>query len=213
MTEVCIAAVYRMTAAAPLCARPESSEDSSAPRRRMRRPQQHGSPSQRRRGAQGVRTPTVPWSPCPRPRSASACPASTRPASDVRCRSSVRRPVRPSGVQCLVSEVRCLGACVRHRCVLCPCPCCPRRRVGGARGCGGQLHGSDRSDRRGPTVSATGARPSPQGAALAVVGWAAGPTGAAGCARGSPVGRQVGEVGPPVAGGAQVGRSVRPTTT
>jgi hypothetical protein len=78
------------------------SEDSSAPRRR---PQQYGSPSQRRRGAQGVRAPTVPWSPGPRPRqrrrvqrppvqgpTSGACPApavrSARPVSSVWCPTS-----------------------------------------------------------------------------------------------------------------------------
>jgi hypothetical protein len=47
--------------------------------------------------------------------SASACPASTRPGSDVRCLSSARRPVRPSGVQCLVSDVRCSDGRWPHR--------------------------------------------------------------------------------------------------
>jgi hypothetical protein len=59
---------------------------------------------------QDVRMPTVPWSPCPRPPSASACPASAcpasaRPVSDVRCPVP---GVRASGVsECPVSGVRC----------------------------------------------------------------------------------------------------------
>jgi hypothetical protein len=63
----------------------------------------------RGRGAQGVRTPTVPWSPCPRPPSASACPASTRPVSaSGACPASAVRSARPvSSVRCLVSDVRC----------------------------------------------------------------------------------------------------------
>jgi hypothetical protein len=70
--------------------------------------------------------PTVPCSPRPRPPSASACPASTRPASDVRCVStsacpvSARlvsdTPVSVSGLQSPVSDVGCpvSGASVRH---------------------------------------------------------------------------------------------------
>jgi hypothetical protein len=115
-------------------------------------------------GAQGVRTPTVPWSPCPRPASASACPASTRPASTPSgaCPASTR-PVRPSGVQCLVSDVRCplhasgIGAsCVRVHAVHAGELV---ERVGAADS------STDRTCRigRGATVSATGARPSPPG--------------------------------------------------
>ena len=93
--------------------------------RRACRPQQHALASQRRRAAQDVRTPTVPWSPCPCLPSASACPASTRPASGVRCVSSVRlsgsaRPV--SRVRCPMSSVQCPVSSV---------PC--RRRVSGVR--------------------------------------------------------------------------------
>ena len=62
---------------------------------RVCRPQQHGSPSERRRSAQDVRMPTVALVAL----SASACPASARPVSGIRCVSSVR----PSGVQCPVS--------------------------------------------------------------------------------------------------------------
>jgi hypothetical protein len=74
----------------------------------------------------GCSMPTVPCSPRPRPPSASACPASTRPASDVRCVStsacpvSARlvsdTPVSVSGLQSPVSDVGCpvSGASVRH---------------------------------------------------------------------------------------------------
>jgi hypothetical protein len=58
---------------------------------RVCRPQQHGSPSERRRGPQDVRMPTVSLAAL----SASAFPASVRPMSSVRWVSSVR----PSGVQ------------------------------------------------------------------------------------------------------------------
>jgi hypothetical protein len=84
-----------------------------AERRVCRRcPQQHGSPSQRCRGAQDVRMPTVPWSPCPRPPSASARPASARPVSDVRYCPASARPVSAR----LVSDVRCPVPGVRVRC-------------------------------------------------------------------------------------------------
>jgi len=97
--------------------------------RRACRPQQHALASQRRRAAQDVRTPTVPWSPCPCLPSASACPASTRPASGVRCVSSVRL----SGSARPVSDVRCPMSGVDVRC---PCPVSSvscRRRVSGVR--------------------------------------------------------------------------------
>ena len=80
--------------------------------RRACRPQQHALASQRRRAAQDVRTPTVPWSPCPCLPSASACSASTRPASGVRCVSSVRL----SGSARPVSRVRCPMSGVRVQC-------------------------------------------------------------------------------------------------
>jgi hypothetical protein len=79
--------------------------------RRVCRPQQHGSVSQRRRSAQDVRMPTVALialstSACP----ASARSASARPVSGVRYVSSVRPSgVRPSG--CPVPGVR---ACDVH---------------------------------------------------------------------------------------------------
>ena len=95
--------------------------------RRAYRPQQHALASQRRRAAQDVRTPTVPWSPCPCLPSASACPASTRPASTrpasgVRCVSSVRLSGRASSVARPVSNARC-------PCPVSSVPC--RRRVSG----------------------------------------------------------------------------------
>ena len=65
-----------------------------------------------------VRMPTVPCSPCPRPPSASACPASTGPASGAYPASA-----------CLVSDARC--PCPRSRA---PCPTsgvrCPVRASG-----------------------------------------------------------------------------------
>jgi hypothetical protein len=104
-TDLSRLAVYRMAAPAPPYARPEivrGQQCAEAPlgRRRsdrVRRPQQHGSASQRRRGARMSGCYRA-WSPHPRP--PSACPASTRPASGVRGVSSVRPPgVRPSGVR------------------------------------------------------------------------------------------------------------------
>jgi hypothetical protein len=90
------------------------------PRRRRRRPQEHGwASSARSLGmvAQEVRMPAVPSSPCPRPRPASGaqCPKratsvhaclSTRSVSSVRCGrlsvqvSAVRRPTSGVGVRC-----------------------------------------------------------------------------------------------------------------
>jgi hypothetical protein len=149
----------------------------------------HGSLSQRRRGVHGARTPTVPWSPCPRPASASACPASTRPGSDVRCcPASAVRSTRPvSGVWCPVSGVRCRRPAsvllVSVSTLSAPTSWC-------SAWCSGQRPGSDRSDRRGPTVSATGARPSPQEPRWRWLGGLPGRWGAAGRVPGSPVGRQ-----------------------
>jgi hypothetical protein len=179
----------------------------------MRRPQQHGSLS-----------PAASWcprrpdthravSPCPRPRSASACPASTRPGSDVWCLSSVRRPVRPSGVQCLVSDVRCpvhasgIGASgVRVRAV----------RAGElVERVGAADSDTDRTGRIGVVPPCPRPERGRRRGRRVGGGWVEcrGRRGAAGCARGSPVAGQAGEVGSPVAGGAQVGGSVRPTTT
>ena len=64
----------------------------------------------------GCPMPTVPCSPCPRPPSASACPASTRPASGVRCVFSVRLSgVRASGVRYPGVRARCPEPRVRRR--------------------------------------------------------------------------------------------------
>ena len=129
----------RMKLRRSLYARPEISEESSAPRRRLAAggatqqrpgsaagslarwqvaspPSRHGCRAPRvpptatrfavpaASWCQDVRMPTVPWSPSPRPPSASAHPASGVRPSSVRPSS-----VRPSSVRCPVS-----GASVRH---------------------------------------------------------------------------------------------------
>ena len=143
--------------------------------RRACGPQQHALASQRRRAAQDVRTPTVPWSPCPCLPSASACPASacpasTRPASGVRCVSSVRlsesaRPV--SGVRCPVSVcgVQCPVSTSGVRCPVQPsgiraCRVCVRSvRTGEIMECEGAVAATRLGTGRvgvHPTMSATG---------------------------------------------------------
>ena len=180
-----------MTATVALYCPPESSEDSSAPRRRMRRPQQHGSLSQRRRGAQASGRPPCRGHPVRVLRQRRRV---RRPPVQCRCAAPVQRP--PSGPPRPVSSVRCPMSGVR-----CMRPASVRLVSVSTLSAPASWWSAwvrRTATRIGPVGSACPPCPRPERGrrhrSRVGGGWDGlpGRRGGAGCARGSPVGRQLG---------------------